>query len=586
GELYRSDDAGESWIKISDKKTDLSGKAGYSFNQLYADPVNPDHVFIVGSSMLYSYDGGKTWPRDWKSKRRFRSNFGDVRCFWIDPTDSRHMMLGSDGGIYATWDGGLTMNHFYQLPTEEVYDVEVDQSIPYNIYVGLQDHETWKGPSNSWSGSIGIEDWFITGMWDGMYTKVDPENNRYLYFTTQFGVHHRVDQLEGKRWNIVPKPPKGEGSYRFTWTTPLELSPHNPSIIYTGGQYLLRSLDRGNHWEKISPDLTTNNPRKINGKGHMQHCTISTISESRVKAGVIWVGTDDGKVQVTEDFGHHWTDCTGALVSAGAPETTWVSRVVASSHFAGRAYICKSGFREDIFDPFIYRTNDYGKTWTSLTSGLPDAPVSVIFEDPENPNLLYSGTDKGVFVTFNGGDHWISFTQNIPPAPVRDLLVHPREKDLVVGTYGRGTWITDVSPLPEINDSILASPYHLFKLPPQPITYRSDRAGWGNYQMMGDNHLRTPNEPDNVTIYYYINPDSKSGKVSLALSDWNGHVLSYRSVKSSPGIHKTHLNSRRTIVPGFYRVTLKAGKHRYSKPVRILPTPKYPIGHISKGSAR
>jgi len=585
GEVYRSEDAGENWVKTSDKETDVSGKAGYSFNQLYADPINPDHVYIVGVSMYYSHDGGKTWPMGWREKDRFMSNFGDVRSFWIDPEDNRHMMLGSDGGIYSTWDAGLTMFHYYHLPTEEVYHVEVDQSEPYNIYVGLQDHETWKGPSNSWSGSVGQEEWVITGMWDGMYTKVDYENNRWLYCTTQFGSHLRVDQLSGDRVNIAPKQPDGEAPYRYTWTTPLEMSPHNPAILYTGGEHLLRTIDRGEHWEEISQDLTTNDPNKINGKGHMQHCTISTISESPLKAGVIWVGTDDGKVQLTTNHGAEWTDLTPALVEAGAPELTWVSRIKASSHHLSVAYMTKSGFREDVFKPFVYVTRDLGKTWTPITRGLPDAPVSVIFEDQQNPDLLYVGTDRGVYVSFDGGMQWTPFFQNMPPVPVRDLLVHPREKDLVVATYGRGTFITDVSPLAEINDSLLNERFHLFNIAARPIQFDSPRASWGNYHMMGDNHLSTPNEPGGVEIFYYLKESSTRDELEVAMTDAEGRRVASQKLKPEAGLHKIYLSGRR-LEPGTYKVLLTLGKTTITRDAKVLPAPVYPVGRISPETAK
>ena len=578
GEVYRSDNGGASWEKVSAKGTDVSGKAAYSFNQLYADPNNSENVYIVGASMFYSFDGGKTWPMGRRGDRRFTSNFGDVRCFWIDPADSRHMMLGSDGGIYSTWDGGLTMNHYYHLPTEEVYDVEVDNSNPYNIYVGLQDHESWKGPSNSWSGSIGPEEWVITGMWDGMYTKVDPENIRNLYCTTQFGAHLRVDQLTGTRWSILPKNQEGKPPYRYTWTTPLELSPHNSAILYTGGQYLLRSIDRGDHWEEISPDLTTNDPKKINGQGHMQHCTISTIAESPLKAGVIWVGTDDGRVQVTTNHGQTWLNCTEALGKTGAPKITWVSRIVASNHDLKRAYVTKSGYREDVFKPFVYMTNDGGITWKDISKGLPAAPVSVIFEDPDNENLLYCGTDQGVYVSFNRGSSWLPLKQNMPPVPVRDLLVHPREKDLVVGTYGRGTFVMDVAPFSEISDSILNKDAYLFNILPKPQSNQSDRASWGNYQMTGSNHLRTPNERSGLEVYYYVKSDAE--KVELEMNDLNGKSLFKREVEKEKGLHMVLLPTFRT-TPGIYRVTLTIGSETFTRLATVTESPVWAIGRTN-----
>ncbi len=584
GEVYRSDDEGESWKKMSDKKTDVSGKAAYSFNQIYADPVNPDNVYIPGVSMFYSFDGGKTWPMGWRGRDRFQSNFGDVRCFWIDPADPRHMMLGSDGGIYATWDGGRTMNHFSHLPTGEIYDVEPDNSKPYNVYIGLQDHETWKGPSNSWSGAVGFEEWVVTGEADGMYTKVDPENNRWLYYTGQFGLHHRVDQLNGTRVDISPKAAKGEAPYRNAWVTPLELSPKNPAIIYTGGQFLLRSIDRGDTWEKISPDLTTNDPAKINGKGHMQFCTITAISESPVKSGVIWVGTDDGRVHLTRNYGSTWEEFTDALFNVGAPKNMYVSRIVASAYDAGTAYIAKTGFRDDVFKPFVYKSTDFGKTWEAITNGLPDAPVSAICEDPGSADVLYLGSDKGVYVSFNKGKSWTSYRLNMPPVPITDLAVHPRDKDLVVGSYGRGLWITDVSHLGELRDSILNKQFYLFNIKPKPQFNYSDRSGWGNYHLTGDNNLYVPNETNGLEVYYYLKNVEEKDLVYLRITDQNDKNTDIK-VSKDTGLHHQYLRTER-MAPGNYKVSLLVGKNRVTKPAVVTESPVWPVGFISPGTAR
>jgi len=585
GEVYRSLDAGESWEKMSDKKTDVSGKAAYSFNQLYANPINKDHVYIVGVSMFYSFDGGKTWPMGWRDRNRFQSNFGDVRCFWIDPADPKHMMLGSDGGIYSTWDGGLTMNHYYQFPTGEIYDVEADKSAPYNIYLGLQDHESWKGPSNSWSGSVGIEEWVITGEADGMYTKIDPENDRWLYYTGQFGLHNRVDQLLGSRVSIAPRPEKGEPPYRYAWTTPLELSPFNSATIYTGGQYLLKSINRGNTWEKISPDLTTNDPKKINGKGHMQYCTLTSISESPLKQGLIWVGTDDGRVHMTRNGGNTWEEFTEPLAKLGAPRLMYVSRVVASAFDAGTAYVTKTGFRDDVFKPFVFKTTDYGKTWFAITSGLPDAPVSVIAEDPANRMVLYLGSDKGVFISLNQGSTWFPLKGNMPPAPVTDLMVHPRERDLIVGTYGRGCWITDVSPLSEFTDTLLNHRFYLFDIQPKPQFNYSPRSRWGNYELTGDNDIRTPNEPNGLEVWYYIKETSERDEGSIQVTDINDKIISSSKLPNTSGLQRTFIRTER-MKPGPYRVTLIYAKSRVTKNAVVLESPVWEVGNVTSGSAR
>lgn len=577
GEVYRSNNGGDSWIKVSKPGINVSGKAAYSFNEINVDPVNPENVYIIAVQQLYSFDGGKTWPgwKDWKERTRFIRNFGDVRTFWIDPKDPAHMMLGSDGGLYSTWDRGKTTFHHYNIPMGEVYDVETDNEEPYNIYAGLQDHETWKGKSNSWSGSTGFEDWVITGMWDGMYTSVNQENNRWLYFTTQFGKHHRVDQLKGERVEITPISTKGKPPYRYTWTTPIVLSPHNGDIVYTGGQMLLRSVNRGDTWEEISPDLTSNNLEKIAGKGHIMFCTITTIDESPVKPGIIWAGTDDGRVHVTNDSGSNWYESTGCLVSAGAPKDMWVSRIAASSHYKNRAYVTKSGYREDVFKPYIYKTENMGKTWQDISGNLPDSPISVIYEDKVNKNLIFIGNDTGVFFSISGGDKWFPLKNNMPPVPVRDLLIHPREKDLVAGTYGRGVWVTNISPLQELNNKILSKKIHLFDIMERPIQISSQRAWWGNFQMTGDAHIRTRNEKSGLNIFFYTSGVLKK-PLELIVFDIEGKELNRRRLKVSGGIQKLNWNSP-SKKPGIYRFTLRSGKTEITKTGNLKSALEWPL---------
>ena len=575
GEVYRTDNGGSSWERINDpEKIDVSGKAAYSFNKIFVDPVDPDKVYILGAGMYYTLDGGKTWPRGGNQKL-FRTNFGDNRSFWIDPNDPRHIMLGSDGGIYSTWDGGESMNHYYQIPLGEIYMVEVDNAKPYNVYIGLQDHEVWKAPSNSWSGQITNKDWVIVGMWDGMYCKVDPEDNKWLYFTSQFGAHHRENQAIGERINITPKAPEGEDFYRYTWTTPLVLSPHKSSVIYAGAQKLLRSSDRGDTWEAISPDLTDNNKEKIAGTGHMMHCTITTISESPVKPGVIWVGTDDGHVHLTKDKGKIWLELTDKITKLGAPADRWVSRVVASNFSAGKAYVIKSGYRNDDFEAYVYKTDDYGNTWTDISSNLPDYPINVIFEDKKNPDLLFLGNDHGVYFSLNDGKHWNSLKANMPPVVVRDLLVHPTENDLVVGTYGRAAWITDISPLQQFSEDIQQKEFHLFDIDPKPLMNYSQQAQWGNYHMTGSNHLRTPNEKSGLEIWYYFKNDSETNAELIILNESGDEVFS-RPVAARKGINKIYWSSRRS-KPGKYTINLKWNGKYIEKEGTLEPRILYPV---------
>lgn len=575
GEVYITNNAGKSWKRINDpEKIDVSGKAAYSFNRITIDPADPDKIFIIGSGMYYTLDGGKTWPNG-REQRLFQSNFGDNRIFWIDPKDSRHIMLGSDGGIYSSFDGGLTMNHYYQLPLGEIYQVEADMETPYNIYIGLQDHETWKAPSNGWAGEISPSDWVITGMWDGMYSKVDPENNRYIYYTTQFGSHHRVDQAAGERVAVTPKAGEGDPYYRFTWTTPLALSPFNSSIIYTGAQMVLRSLNRGETWEPISPDLTDNDPDKIVGKGHIRYCTVTTIAESPVKAGVIWAGTDDGHLQVTEDFGGKWTDLTEGLTALGAPAKMWVSRVYASNHDAGTAYVAKNGLTDDIMTAYIFKTADFGKTWKKITAGLPESPVNVVVEDRKNPKLLFAGNDLGVYVSVNGGESWEPLKGNMSTAVVRDLMIHPRENDLIVGTYGRGAWVTDISPLQQFTAETESKTMYLFDIEPKPQMNFSQQATWGNYQMMGDNHLNTRNEPNGLEIWYWFGAEQKSEAIVTVL-DQDGKQVFERKVKPVKGFGKVYWNTMQA-QPGKYSVSLTCGGLSEKKTGTVLEKWLWPV---------
>jgi photosystem II stability/assembly factor-like uncharacterized protein len=532
GEVYRTDDSGRTWRRVSREGEDVSRKAGYSFNQLRVDPNNPDRVFITGSNMIQSNDGGQTWAGlvGGRGGYPFITTFGDFRSFWIDPEDSAHMIATSDGGVSVSYDGGVTSDHFANLRLGEFYAIGVDMDQPYHIYGGLQDHESWRGPSNGWSGRINIDDWVSVGIGDGMYNEPDP-TGRWLYNTQEFGTLGRVDLETRTRTIVDPTKPNaphpfpnvrplgGRGAnaspdsvlYRFNWIAPVRISPHDHNTIYYGSQFLLRSRDRGDHWEVISPDLTTNDPDKINTQNtSIQHCTIVTIAESPAQAGVIWVGTDDGKVQVTRDAGAHWSDTTANVAAAGGPLDAWVSRVFASRFEAGTAYITKSRRRQDDFRPFVFRTTDFGATWTRITSGLREvAEATSIVEDTVERDLLFLSTSVGVFASFDHGGNWVSFKSNMGPAPVTDLLVHPREGDLVVGTYGRGVWVTNIVPLRGVTGAVLSSDAAL--LPIRSFAERNE-GSFGNYRLLGDRYPFTPNEPNGITLAFYL----KTGAAAAA----------------------------------------------------------------------
>jgi photosystem II stability/assembly factor-like uncharacterized protein len=573
GEVYRTGDSGRTWQKMSSAKDSIGAKAAYSFNQLRVDPNNEKRLLINSDSMLASEDGGKTWTGlNWNSRNLFSKAFGDFRTMWVDPQNSDRIIAGSDGGVHISYDGGKTCDHYTNLPLGEFYGVAVDMETPYNVYGGLQDHESWKGPINGWSGKVSIEDWVTVGTSDGMYNVVDATDSRWLYTTSEMGQHARVDQKLRTRTPIAPRRPAGQPPYRFNWTAPIRLSPHNSQILYAGAQVLLRSLDRGDHWEEISPDLTTNDPAKITPPGSVvPHCTITTISESPVTPGVIWVGTDDGKVQVTRNYGAAWTDVTSRLAAAGAPATFWVTRVFASQFQPGTAYVTKSGHRADDFRPMVFKTTDHGATWTSITGNLPSRPVNVIVEDREKADLLFVGTDMGVFVSIDGGRDWARLKANMPNSvTVHDMVIHPREGDLVVGTYGRGIWVTNVLPLREMTPQVFEQDLFFFRVRPRA---RLNEGAWGNYDLYGDRYVVTENEPNGLIFEYYVK-DKSPAKAALTIADLSGTVVRKIEGPAEAGLNRAVWNldvgNRRFAEPGDYIVTIEAAGKRATQRARVL----------------
>ncbi len=575
GQIYKSEDEGLTWKKMSADNEDVSRKSGYAFNQLRIDTSHPDRIFITGSSLASSEDGGKTWAGlqgGPQQTRPFRRAFGDFRTLWVDPFDSDRMIAGSDGGVFVSYDGGRTNDHLLSLPLGEVYALTVDMENPYNIYAGLQDHESWKGPSNGWSGSIGIEDWVTVGIGDGMYNQVDPTDSRWVYNTQEFGHHARLDQVTRVRTNIAPSRSSGP-PLRFNWVAPIRISPHDPKVLYAGAEVLFRSADRGDHWTEISPDLTTNDAAKISPPGgSIQFCTITTIAESPVTAGVVWVGTDDGKVQVTRNTGASWTDATPAIAAAGGPQDAWVTRVFPSHASAGTAYIAKSRHRQDDFRALLYKTTDFGATWTSVSGNLPARTINVVFEDQKNPNLLFVGNDAGVYISVDAGKQWSPLKGNMPTVPVHDIVVHARENDLVVGTYGRGIWVTDITPLREITEQVLAEDAHFFKV--EAKSPRRDGA-LGNYRLYGDRIVTTPNEANGLVFNYYLK-DEPNGKATIIISDSAGKSLRTPDAPSKAGINRmvgdmNHANPR-PLPAGEYNVTLQVAHRKYVPSASILPS--------------
>jgi photosystem II stability/assembly factor-like uncharacterized protein len=495
-EMYRSDDKGATWKKVSPDGRDIGGGPAYYYQQVRIDPVNPDHVYVLGIGVWMTENGGK----DWKTPFNFG---GDNHALWIDPADSKHIMLGYDHGMGISYDAGANWYHPEFLPVGQFVAVGFDFEYPYNIFGGMQDNGSIKGPSTKKGNTpIRLEDWKSVGGGDGMYNEVDYNDSRWLYNESQFGTLTRNDLSTGESKNIMY-----QKMDRYAWNSPIVVSPHNSKTIYHAGNKVIRSRNQGETWDEISPDLSTRDSSKIKGTGNVTHCNIVTLDESPVKEGVLWAGTDDGKVWVTKDGGLNWEDLTANIQGH---KNYWISRVEASFADAATAYVTSTGLRNDDFAPFIWKTTDYGKTWTSIVSNLPkDESLCVIREHPKNPLLLFAGTTKSVYVTFDGGTSWNKLRNNMPNNPVEDLKIHPRENDLVVGTHGRSLWVADISYLTEINAAMLAEDVHLF----QPEM----KVKWMN---TGSNNSSSSNyagesEPTGVPFNFYLKSEAKDVKLQV-----------------------------------------------------------------------
>ncbi len=592
GEVYRTEDGGTTWKKMNADDEDVSPKGPYYFSQIRVDPGNDLNIFVTQDGFCHSTDGGLSW----KAPTVFPRMFGDFRKLWFDPENPDRMISGGDGGIAISYDGGKTSDAYSNMPIGSIYSIGVDMEDPYNIYGGYQDHEHWRGPSNSGSGRITEQDWYALGNGDGIYTQVDPTDSRWLYTTRQYGGHTRVDQKLGYTTNIEPRREAGLPPYRFLWEPPIAISHFNSSVIYAGAQVLLRSADRGENWTEISPDLSTNDKSKIMPEsegsvpGGIPWFAISSISESPLGEGVIWCGTSDGNVQLTLDGGKNWTDVTAKITALGARRDAYVSRVFASAHVAGRAYVSKSGYKFDDFRPFLYKTEDFGATWTSIAANLPNQPINVIYEDRKNPNLLFVGNDTGVFVSIDRGAHWVKMNNNMPNIPVHDLLVHPRENDLILGTYGRGLYVTNIAPLQEMSEATLAEDVHLFTI--KPAVQRVIWQFGANDYLFGQRNLQTPNEQNGMVIRYYLK-DQGSGNADITITDAKGQGVAKLQGRTSAGINTVVWNTRlpgagrgrgaggsgggRSILDqllplGEYTVTLEVGGRKLSQKASIVKT--------------
>ncbi len=495
-EVWRSDDAGITWRRMNPEPIRQAVYTyGYYFGQIRAAPDDVDRVYVLGVPLLVSEDGGVTWRGT--AGRRVH---GDHQAMWIDPEQSQHVVLGNDGGLDVTFDGGKTWLSLSTVSVGQFYTVAVDMADPYNIYGGLQDNGVLKGSSRSRPNIT--SSWERAGGGDGMWAQIDPRDNATYYAGSQFGYYFRSGPAGYQR--VKPRNGVLEEPLRYNWLTPILLSSHNADVLYYGANKMFRSMDQGETFTALSDDLTHSSNR-----GDVPFATITVVAESPKRFGLLWVGTDDGHVYVTRSSGAEWTE-----VSGGLPRDRWVSRVEASNHHENVAYVSLNGYRDDDITAYVYRTHDLGRTWRDISGGLPDEPVNVVREDPVNPAVLYVGTDRGAYVSLDTGHTWQAAGSGLPNVPVHDLIVHPRERELVAGTHGRSVWILDVLPVQELNEEVRASEVHVF--PVDGVTYSR---GWSSRRSLW---YYRPEDAPYQNFPFWVDTD---GRAEWSVLDEDENVL-------------------------------------------------------------
>ena len=436
-EVYRSDDAGNSFHKTHDLPlSNVVFTYGYYFGKIHIDPNDANTIYTMGVPLIKSVDGGNTWTSLYNPEVHV-----DYHEVWIDPKNSAHIIAANDGGADESYDGGSHWRKLDYQPVGQFYTVAIDMAEPYNVYGGLQDNGTLKGSSkNKWFDKKLVgQPWKRIYGGDGMHVSVD---NDTTYVGFQFGNNFRLEKGQGKPKSIKPPNYIDEKPLRYNWNTPVILSPHNKSIIYYGANKLFRSFDKGDTWQAISKDLSQSLKY-----GDVPYATITSISESPLEFGRLIVGTDDGMVWVSADNGNNWRNVTKKL-----PKKLWVSRVVASKYDKETLWLTLNNYRNDDIQSYVFLSKDFGKSWKSISNNLPNEAVNVIKEDPKTENILYLGTDKGLYVSLDAGKHWMTLGSELPTVPVHDLIVHPRENELIVATHGRSMWVADISALQNHND--------------------------------------------------------------------------------------------------------------------------------------
>jgi photosystem II stability/assembly factor-like uncharacterized protein len=605
GVLWRSEDRGITWKVVSSDRR-INNRPFY-YTQVRADPVDPQRVYTLAGGFNVSSDGGKSFGSIPGARM-----FGDHHALWIDPKNPQRLLSGTDGGFFISNDQGRNWDFVNNMPMAQTYHVGVDMAEPYHVLGGFQDHEIWRGPNEKWN-QVGVRegDWVrLRYMADGMYTVPDPRDPNVIYYNGHFGDITRLDMRNREERYIQPYPvgPSGGGAdkeqYRFNWNSPVHMSPTNPDVVYYGGNVVFKTSDGGSTWSVISPDLTTNDKEKQRLSGGEIgpdntraefHCTILTIAESPKDAGLIWAGTDDGNVQLTRDGGKTWTNVAPNI--AGAPRFSWVASIQASHKDAGTAYVAIDQHRLDDFAPYAFATHDYGRTWKSIAAGL-RGYVHIVMEDPRQPNLLYAGTELGVFASFDRGATWTDLRLGLPPLAVVDMKVHPRDNDLVIATHARGFYILDdATPLQRLAE---AKGRSLALFPPLPATRYTPAS---DTSVLGNRVWVARNKPYGAIINYHLSQAGPDGGALVEIRDPSGRLVQTLRGPQKQGVNRAVWNLTETsscdaeepdaagagrrgrrgggtwlrALPGDYTVRLTAAGESVEQPLRVRLDPRIKV---------
>ena len=598
GELWRSDDGGRTWRTVN-RDPNINFRPFY-YADLRVDPKNPNRVFTLSGGLYFSDDGGRTFATI------ARDVHGDHQAMWIDPVDPRYILSGSDGGWQVSRDGGRTWDVVNTFAFTQFYHINYDLQVPYKVCGGLQDNGNWCGPSNSLSGQgIRPADWYTVSGGDGFFTVPDLEKPWLVYSDAQGGMLNITDTRSGVQKMIYPYPNRvgsvGDAmlghKYRFNWNSPIALSPQNPGVVYFGGNVVFRSRDHGLSWEVISPDLTTNDPKKQQSSGGSIvtdntaaefHSTLLSIAPSPLDANIIWTASDDGLVHVTRDGGKTWTRSFTNV--PGLAPNAWLATIEASHFDAGTAYVTADHHQDDDYAPYVYMTTDFGRTWTSIRGDLPARAwwTHVIREDPRNRNLLYLGTESGAWASWDRGAHWHSLRGDLPITPVRDIQIHPRDNDLILATHGRGLYILDdITPFQQVT-AVMANEAALFDIRPT-IKWTT----WNRDGNLGQRLYAGENPPNGALLSYYLKAKA-AGDVAIEIADAGGKVIRrLPRLPNAAGVQRVVWDLREEsaapavegrggrggaagtgVLPGTYQVTLVAGGQRLTKPVEVRNDPR------------